>query len=475
MRPTRRYWAAVSVVGVLAVGTVVLDDPVVLVGATVCGGWLLARQYAFTLALQDLRADLEVEQHLERDRVRAERPVAVTLAAVLGRPTTLDVRIDAGVPVAARSPGEPTLEIDSDGAERGVTTEVVFPVAGSYRFERPTVTVSDPAGLFEERFEHGSRPTLTVEPATLDIHVGRGGQQITRAFGERDSETQGTGIEPREIREYLPGDSARMIDWKATARQGTPYVRTFESETDWTTALVVDHRSSMARGEANATKLDFARNVALQVVDSAFRAGDPIGLYTVGDGEITRAIQPAETAQQHTRVKTMLHDLEPTTGSRASVEAEATERAMPSVATLAGDDSVFATEIRSFRDSTRAATRSTGRTDSPLRIAIEGYVSRLPGGTWTVIVTDDTNRSEIRDAVMAARRGERNVLVALTPTVLFENEGIDDAETIYERYNEFERFRRSLAEFERVDALEVAPRHRLASVVSVGRSRRVTA
>ncbi len=475
MRPTRRYWAAVSVVCTLAVGTVVLDDPVLVVGATICAGWLLARQYALTLALQDLRADLDVEQHLERDRVHAAQPVAVTIAGALGRPTTLDVRIDAGVPIAARSLGESPLSIDSEGAKRGVTTEVVFPVAGSYHFEKPTVTVGDPAGLFEERFEHGPAPTLTVEPKTLDLHVGRGGQKINRAFGERDTETPSTGLEPREIREYLPGDSARMIDWKATARQGSPYVRTFESETDWTTALVVDHRSSMAHGEADATKLDFARNVALQIADSAFRAGDPLGLYTVGDGEITRAIQPAETAHQHTRVKTMLHDLEPTAGSRASVEAEATERAAPSVATLAGDDSVFATEIRSFRDSSRAAIRSTGRTDTPLRIAIEGYVSRLPGGTWTVIITDDTNRSEIRDAVMAARRGGRNVLVALTPTVLFEEEGIYDVDTMYERYNEFERFRRSLAEFERVDALEVAPRQRLASVVSIGRSRRVTA
>ena len=50
------------------------------------------------------------------------------------------------------------------------------------------------------------------------------------------------------MRDYLPGDDIRSIDWKATARTGSPHVRVFTEERDRPALLVVDQRMSMFFG-----------------------------------------------------------------------------------------------------------------------------------------------------------------------------------------------------------------------------------
>ena len=50
--------------------------------------------------------------------------------------------------------------------------------------------------------------------------------------GRHATRLRGRGLNFEEMRNYLPGDDIRSIDWKATARTGTPYVRVFTEERD---------------------------------------------------------------------------------------------------------------------------------------------------------------------------------------------------------------------------------------------------
>ncbi|PIE75655.1 DUF58 domain-containing protein [bacterium DOLJORAL78_65_58] len=58
--------------------------------------------------------------------------------------------------------------------------------------------------------------------------------------GEYHSVFKGTGMEFREVREYVPGDDVRTIDWNVTARTGDPFVKLFEEERELTVMLAVD-------------------------------------------------------------------------------------------------------------------------------------------------------------------------------------------------------------------------------------------
>ena len=66
--------------------------------------------------------------------------------------------------------------------------------------------------------------------------------------GRHASRLRGRGLNFEEMRHYLPGDDIRSIDWKATARTGTPHVRVFTEERDRPALLVVDQRMSMFFG-----------------------------------------------------------------------------------------------------------------------------------------------------------------------------------------------------------------------------------
>ena len=63
--------------------------------------------------------------------------------------------------------------------------------------------------------------------------------------GRHASRLRGRGLNFEEMRNYLPGDDIRSIDWKATARTGSPYVRVFTEERDRPAQVVVHQRMTM--------------------------------------------------------------------------------------------------------------------------------------------------------------------------------------------------------------------------------------
>ena len=58
--------------------------------------------------------------------------------------------------------------------------------------------------------------------------------------GEYHSAFKGRGMAFSEVREYIPGDDIRSIDWNVTARFNHPYVKVFEEEREMTVMLLVD-------------------------------------------------------------------------------------------------------------------------------------------------------------------------------------------------------------------------------------------
>ena len=72
-------------------------------------------------------------------------------------------------------------------------------------------------------------------------------RKMIHTFGEGTFRTlfHGRGIEFATLREYVPGDDIRQIEWNTTARRGTPYVKTFVEERDLSILLAVDLSASM--------------------------------------------------------------------------------------------------------------------------------------------------------------------------------------------------------------------------------------
>lgn len=100
----------------------------------------------------------------------------------------------------------------------------------------------------------------------------------TTFAGEYKSSFKGTGIEFVDVREYLPGDDIRSIDWKVTARMGRPYVKKYVEERELTVILCVDASGSSHFGTKNSLKIEQAAMIAATLAFSAVRNNDKVGL-----------------------------------------------------------------------------------------------------------------------------------------------------------------------------------------------------
>ena len=103
--------------------------------------------------------------------------------------------------------------------------------------------------------------------------------------GRHVSRLRGRGLNFEEMRNYLPGDDIRAIDWKATARTGSPHVRVFTEERDRPALVVVDQRMSMFYGSRLNMKSVTAAEAAAIAGFRVLGAGDRIGGIVFNESE----------------------------------------------------------------------------------------------------------------------------------------------------------------------------------------------
>ncbi|HNS72808.1 MAG TPA: DUF58 domain-containing protein [bacterium] len=119
--------------------------------------------------------------------------------------------------------------------------------------------------------------------------------------GEYHSVFKGRGMEFSEVREYLPGDDIRTIDWNVTARMGHPFVKIFEEERELTVMLVVDVSSSSAFGTVSQMKSEIAAEICALLAFSAIKNNDKVGLIIFSEG-IEKFVAPKKGKSHVLRV-----------------------------------------------------------------------------------------------------------------------------------------------------------------------------
>ncbi|MDB6023132.1 MAG: hypothetical protein JWQ04_2989 [Pedosphaera sp.] len=97
------------------------------------------------------------------------------------------------------------------------------------------------------------------------------------------SRFKGRGMDFEELREYMPGDDVRDIDWNVTNRMGRPFVKRFREERELGVILAVDVSASSDFGSARLSKRESAVEIATTLASSAARSSDKVGLLLFTD------------------------------------------------------------------------------------------------------------------------------------------------------------------------------------------------
>lgn len=101
--------------------------------------------------------------------------------------------------------------------------------------------------------------------------------------GEYHSVFKGHGVEFAEVREYVPGDEYRTIDWNVSARMGQPFVKKFTEERELTVLFAVDLSGSEMFGTRGRFKADVAAEIAAVIAMAAIKNNDRVGLLLFTD------------------------------------------------------------------------------------------------------------------------------------------------------------------------------------------------
>jgi uncharacterized protein (DUF58 family) len=129
--------------------------------------------------------------------------------------------------------------------------------------------------------------------------------------GRLTSVFKGRGMDFADVREYVPGDDVRRIDWNVTARLRKPFIKRHIEERELVVMLLVDasasgHFGTAPNGAAQAdTKRELAAVLAGALAFSAIRDGDRVGLVLFTD-RVERYV-PAKKSRAH--VTRLLHEL----------------------------------------------------------------------------------------------------------------------------------------------------------------------
>ena len=101
--------------------------------------------------------------------------------------------------------------------------------------------------------------------------------------GQYTSVFKGVGIEFDEVREYIPGDDIRSIDWNVTARSGVPHIKRFAEERELTVMLAIDLSGSQRFGSVGSLKSELAAEISALLAFLAIKNNDKVGLLIFTD------------------------------------------------------------------------------------------------------------------------------------------------------------------------------------------------
>ncbi len=110
------------------------------------------------------------------------------------------------------------------------------------------------------------------------------GKLVKETFaGEYLSIFKGQGIEFAEVRQYIPGDDVRSIDWNVSAKTGGVFVKKFNEERELTLLIACDVSASLMFGSLGRLKSEIAAELAAVFAFSATHNNDKVGLLLFSD------------------------------------------------------------------------------------------------------------------------------------------------------------------------------------------------
>ncbi|MCL5103792.1 MAG: DUF58 domain-containing protein [Armatimonadetes bacterium] len=184
-------------------------------------------------------------------------------------------------------------------SERDILYRVTPLNRGDYDFGDIYARFCGPLGLVIRQVKYPSRRGVKVYPNLLDMKrydIGLRREHIVQP-GQRVVRHRGRGTDFESLRDYVPDDEFRAVDWKASARRGKLVTRQYQEEKSQNVMLVLDCGRVMGPVIAGLTRLDHSINAAMMLAHVAVQRGDKVGMMAFGEDIISYSPPKAGKSQ----------------------------------------------------------------------------------------------------------------------------------------------------------------------------------
>ena len=193
------------------------------------------------------------------------------------------------VPAMVRDEHPPRLAAQGAIAQLGIPGTLRYTLTpagrGEERFGATVVRCPGPwrLGLRQTSIGGGETVRIDADLAAIRVYEALARRGQLAELGVRAQRRPGEGTDFERIREAVPEDPQRFINWKATARTGRLMATELIPERAQPVIVCLDHGRLMGVGAGELTKLDHAINAALLLIHVALATGDRVGLFAFAD------------------------------------------------------------------------------------------------------------------------------------------------------------------------------------------------
>jgi uncharacterized protein (DUF58 family) len=257
-----------------------------------------------------LRPAVEAQREAP-ETVSLARALTVTLELTNRARRGLRVEVNDAVFAHAEVEGLP-LRLELAAGGRGTATYRVKPMRRGQQVIGDTwVRYPSPLGFWQRQLRLPGETRLRVYP---DVQAVRHYELLARenrdVAASRLTHRRGGDTEFERLRDFLPDDEFRRIDWRATARRSKLTVREYQLEQNQNLLFLLDCGRLMTAVWDGLTALDHALNATLMLSHVAVRRGDQVGLLAF-DEKVTRLLLPRAGTTASNQLIAATYDLFP--------------------------------------------------------------------------------------------------------------------------------------------------------------------
>ncbi|MEM0288201.1 MAG: DUF58 domain-containing protein [Nitrososphaerota archaeon] len=177
---------------------------------------------------------------------------------------------------------------------------------GRYMLSKISIEVMDPLQIFHKRKIIQTYEEIRAYPFVETSRHSILMLSLRNEPGENRSRRQGEGEEFYSVRNYVPGDRLRRINWKASARYSALFTNQYTSELAGELMIVLDSRFALLAEDDEKVQFRFCSSAAATIAYSSLMSRNKVGLMIMGD--LLEKVPPAYGFKQLRKILAALSD-----------------------------------------------------------------------------------------------------------------------------------------------------------------------